>query len=235
MSWVSWQAPARPGWYRDPWGTSYERWWNGSSWTVPVRAARHKRLQTAGAKVVAVLTGVCGLVAVAGCLMPWVYSPVGSHTLVVATSGATYVVTETAFAILETAVGIAILGFVQIPNRIRGVAVAVLAISVVAGALVGVWGIALDSEVPNPYGFLHVDYGAFVTLAGFVGAAILSGFAVRGRSTGPSWQFHPGAAGRVASTASAVHIPGWYSSPGHLGFIRWWNGTAWTEFERPAQ
>ncbi|MCU1370559.1 MAG: hypothetical protein JWO77_1753 [Ilumatobacteraceae bacterium] len=29
--------PPVSGWYADPWGAPYQRWWNGSEWTANVR------------------------------------------------------------------------------------------------------------------------------------------------------------------------------------------------------
>ena len=72
------QSPGPAGWYRDPWGSSQWRWWDGQAWTQrtdpPVQAQwysqkpRSRRKQIALTVVAWVAGGTVVAVAVAGAL-----------------------------------------------------------------------------------------------------------------------------------------------------------------------
>jgi hypothetical protein len=114
-------------------------------------------------------------VAFVGCLLPWVSVVfLGSlnlfNALNVRDSNGIW-----AGIVLAACASLFFIGLAMRGRPTKDLAIAALVIAIAAGGLTALWGIGLEADVQGASGFADLGAGPFVTVGGFVIAAIAAG------------------------------------------------------------
>lgn len=206
---MSWHPSAPPGWYPDPSGQPANRWWDGVQWTPHVQpwAPPPKRRSTGW-----LATALGGCAAFVGAFLPWV------HILLIGTLNLLQLVGQgsgkavSALCILGAAFVVGLVGFLEPSGSGTGLPTTALVVAICAAVLAGVWGIALNADVRQAAGFASLGMGPFLTVGGFVVAAVGAGIT-------------------LAHSPQPTLLPGWYER--RRGRMSWWDGGHWHDSPPP--